>query len=129
MIDITKKVESENFIPRSSEGTWDRRVLGRMLGQGRSRYLITCHDAPVMDMLMRSFIDDIFVADLSEDLKGLNNDNEKPSDRHRGGYGEQMSNELIEKMRGIGRDPNVYENLVKSLAPNIWESDDVKKGK
>ena len=33
--------------------------------------------------------------------------------------------ERIEKM---GRDPHIYENLSASLAPSVWEMDDVKKG-
>ena len=31
----------------------------------------------------------------------------------------------VEKM---GRDPHIYENLSASLAPSVWEMDDVKKG-
>lgn len=28
----------------------------------------------------------------------------------------------------LSKDPNLYTRLVASLAPNIWEMDDVKKG-
>lgn len=28
----------------------------------------------------------------------------------------------------MGSDPMIYEKLVASLAPNIWEMEDVKKG-
>lgn len=28
----------------------------------------------------------------------------------------------------LGRQPDVYEQLTASLAPSIWEMDDVKKG-
>jgi DNA replication licensing factor MCM4 len=38
------------------------------------------------------------------------------------------TSELIDSMKRIGRDPNVYNNLVHSIAPNVWECDDVKKG-
>ncbi|KAF0683439.1 Aste57867_24564 [Aphanomyces stellatus] len=34
----------------------------------------------------------------------------------------------IEEFRRIAADPLVYENLSHSLAPSIWELDDVKKG-
>uniref|UniRef100_K3WYG0 DNA replication licensing factor MCM4 n=1 Tax=Globisporangium ultimum (strain ATCC 200006 / CBS 805.95 / DAOM BR144) TaxID=431595 RepID=K3WYG0_GLOUD len=34
----------------------------------------------------------------------------------------------IQKFRQIAAHPNVYENLAHSLAPSIWELDDVKKG-
>ena len=37
----------------------------------------------------------------------------------------QRRDERLEKM---SRDPNIYEKLVASLAPSIWELDDVKKG-
>lgn len=36
--------------------------------------------------------------------------------------------EKKEKMRELGRDPNIYERLAKSFAPSIWEMTDVKKG-
>ena len=28
----------------------------------------------------------------------------------------------------MGNDPNIYEKLVASLAPSVWEMEDVKKG-
>ena len=28
----------------------------------------------------------------------------------------------------MGNDPNIYERLVASLAPSVWEMEDVKKG-
>jgi len=37
-------------------------------------------------------------------------------------------NKKKEKMRELGRDPNIYERLAKSFAPSIWEMNDVKKG-
>uniref|UniRef100_A0A7S2VUC0 DNA replication licensing factor MCM4 n=1 Tax=Lankesteria abbotti TaxID=340204 RepID=A0A7S2VUC0_9APIC len=40
----------------------------------------------------------------------------------------RFSPELVEKLKAIGADPNVYSKLVKSVAPNIWEHEDVKKG-
>ncbi|XP_055388899.1 uncharacterized protein LOC129617886, partial [Condylostylus longicornis] len=52
---------------------------------------------------------------------------QRQQERHQRAYGGQMSNELMERMKALGQDPNIYEKLVKSLAPNIWESDDVKK--
>lgn len=38
------------------------------------------------------------------------------------------SEELAEKMRNIAARPDVYELLARSLAPSIYEMDDVKKG-
>ncbi|KAK4477135.1 hypothetical protein RD792_016346, partial [Penstemon davidsonii] len=34
----------------------------------------------------------------------------------------------VEKLRELSRQPDIYERLTNSLAPNIWELDDVKKG-
>lgn len=34
----------------------------------------------------------------------------------------------LEEFRRIAAHPNVYENLAHSIAPSIWELDDVKKG-
>ncbi|ETN98041.1 hypothetical protein RFI_39481 [Reticulomyxa filosa] len=34
----------------------------------------------------------------------------------------------IRQLKDLGRDPNIYEKLVRSLAPSIWEMEDVKKG-
>ncbi|KAK2978268.1 hypothetical protein RJ640_017119 [Escallonia rubra] len=34
----------------------------------------------------------------------------------------------VEKLKELSRQPDIYDRLTKSLAPNIWELDDVKKG-
>ncbi|XP_073285265.1 DNA replication licensing factor MCM4-like [Primulina huaijiensis] len=34
----------------------------------------------------------------------------------------------VEQLKGLSRQPDIYERLTRSLAPNIWELDDVKKG-
>lgn len=40
-----------------------------------------------------------------------------------------LSSELqVERLKELSRHPNIYERLTRSLAPNIWELDDVKKG-
>lgn len=36
--------------------------------------------------------------------------------------------EMEEKLKDLSRRPDVYELLARSLAPSIWEMDDVKKG-
>lgn len=33
-----------------------------------------------------------------------------------------------EQLREYAQDPNIYKRLTKSLAPSVWEMDDVKKG-
>ncbi|ETV96261.1 hypothetical protein H310_10440 [Aphanomyces invadans] len=39
-----------------------------------------------------------------------------------------ITNAKLDEFRRIAADPLVYENLSHSLAPSIWELDDVKKG-
>ncbi|XP_075493122.1 DNA replication licensing factor MCM4-like [Primulina tabacum] len=34
----------------------------------------------------------------------------------------------VEQLKELSRQPDIYERLTRSLAPNIWELDDVKKG-
>lgn len=34
----------------------------------------------------------------------------------------------VEKLKELSRQPDIYEKLTRSLAPNIWELDDVKRG-
>ena len=36
--------------------------------------------------------------------------------------------ELEEKLKGLSQRPDLYEYLARSLAPSIWEMEDVKKG-
>lgn len=31
-------------------------------------------------------------------------------------------------MEALGADPDIYEKLTNSVAPSIWQMDDVKKG-
>ena len=34
----------------------------------------------------------------------------------------------LKKFEELSKQPDIYEKLARSLAPNIWELDDVKKG-
>lgn len=34
----------------------------------------------------------------------------------------------INQLKELSRQPDIYDRLTKSLAPNIWELDDVKRG-
>jgi DNA replication licensing factor MCM4 len=45
------------------------------------------------------------------------------------GDGQQVRNaELENKLRELSQRPDIYDLLARSLAPSIWEMDDVKKG-
>lgn len=39
-----------------------------------------------------------------------------------------LSASKIEELKELSKQPDIYERLTKSLAPNIWELEDVKKG-
>ncbi|GAV62385.1 MCM domain-containing protein [Cephalotus follicularis] len=40
----------------------------------------------------------------------------------------QFDEEKVEQLKEMSKQPDIYERLTRSLAPNIWELDDVKKG-
>ena len=42
--------------------------------------------------------------------------------------GGKLSKKRIEQLENLAKSPDIYEKLVKSLAPSIWELDNVKKG-
>eukprot|EP00923_Selenidium_pygospionis_P031522 GHVN01055854.1.p1 GENE.GHVN01055854.1~~GHVN01055854.1.p1 ORF type:complete len:807 (+),score=137.91 GHVN01055854.1:40-2460(+) len=39
-----------------------------------------------------------------------------------------FSAEIVRQITDLSRDPDVYEKLTRSVAPNIWENQDIKKG-
>ncbi|XP_073144701.1 DNA replication licensing factor MCM4 [Henckelia pumila] len=41
---------------------------------------------------------------------------------------EPVFEDKVEQLKELSRQPDIYERLTRSLAPNIWELDDVKKG-
>ncbi|CAH8262400.1 unnamed protein product [Arabidopsis lyrata] len=40
----------------------------------------------------------------------------------------ELDEEKLRKFQELSKQPDIYERLSRSLAPNIWELDDVKKG-
>uniref|UniRef100_A0A7N0T0N6 DNA replication licensing factor MCM4 n=1 Tax=Kalanchoe fedtschenkoi TaxID=63787 RepID=A0A7N0T0N6_KALFE len=38
------------------------------------------------------------------------------------------SNDKVERLKELSKLPDIYDKLTRSLAPNIWELDDVKRG-
>ncbi|KAL7500050.1 hypothetical protein ACHAWT_009921 [Skeletonema menzelii] len=43
-------------------------------------------------------------------------------------HGSRFPPERIAELEELSKEPDVYDRLVKALAPSIWELDDVKKG-
>ncbi|KAJ7594273.1 MCM-domain-containing protein [Mycena floridula] len=50
------------------------------------------------------------------------------ADEDQAAEGRTRKAELEEKLRDLSQRPDVYEYLANSLAPSVWEMDDVKKG-
>ncbi|KAE8725613.1 DNA replication licensing factor MCM4 [Hibiscus syriacus] len=40
----------------------------------------------------------------------------------------QFDEDKVDKLKELSKQPDIYEKLTRSLAPNIWELDDVKRG-
>ncbi|XP_022762300.1 DNA replication licensing factor MCM4 [Durio zibethinus] len=40
----------------------------------------------------------------------------------------QFDEDKVEELKELSKQPDIYERLTRSLAPNIWELDDIKKG-
>ncbi|KAG7341821.1 minichromosome maintenance complex protein [Nitzschia inconspicua] len=40
----------------------------------------------------------------------------------------KLNDERVQQLRALSQQPDIYEKLTKSLAPSIWELDNVKKG-
>lgn len=43
-------------------------------------------------------------------------------------HGSRFSPERIAELEALSQMPDIYDRLVRALAPSIWEMDDVKKG-
>lgn len=54
-------------------------------------------------------------------------DTAAPLEGHKGDS-EDLPAEVVERIQELSRDPDVYERLTRSLAPSIFEMEDVKKG-
>ncbi|KAK9177152.1 hypothetical protein WN944_029171 [Citrus x changshan-huyou] len=79
-------------------------------------------------MSVRTYIDCLHIkkADKSrmlvEDAMEIDNSHPRIEDEI------QFDESKIQQLKELSKQPNIYETLTRSLAPNIWELDDVKKG-
>lgn len=58
-------------------------------------------------------------ADVTSDYHTTFNENDET---------DQMREQRTKRLLEMGKDPKIYEKLVDSIAPSIWEMEDVKKG-
>ena len=67
-----------------------------------------------------------------DDEEGDNEVEKQQSDRGMRGddvtHGSQFPPERVAELKSLSKQPDVYDRLVRALAPSIWEMDDVKKG-
>ena len=67
----------------------------------------------------------------AEDEDGTEKENQQQGKGMRGDEvtdGSRFSPERVAELEELSKQPDVYDRLVKALAPSIWEMDDVKKG-
>jgi DNA replication licensing factor MCM4 len=53
---------------------------------------------------------------------------ERRQEYHEDNQLNKVSEERAEQLRELAARPNIYEDLANSLAPSVWELDDIKKG-
>lgn len=53
---------------------------------------------------------------------------ERRQEYHEGNELNKVSEERAEQLKELAARPNIYEELANSLAPSVWELDDIKKG-
>jgi DNA replication licensing factor MCM4 len=61
-------------------------------------------------------------------ISGMEGKEKTGQDQSRTGMSVRFTQERIRELEELSRMPNIYEKLTASLAPSIWELDDVKKG-
>jgi len=61
-------------------------------------------------------------------ITGMENDKTKEDLMKSGGGKGQWTSARIRELEALSRDPAIYEKLTASLAPSIWELDNIKKG-
>lgn len=49
-------------------------------------------------------------------------------ERHQQQNGQKITQQRIQQLLALSQQPDIYEQLTQSLAPSIWELDNVKKG-
>ncbi len=77
--------------------------------------------------IYRTYIDVVSFAKFNK--KRLNNEEEEQDEEIIGNeINQEFKKKLENDVRILSKNPNVYDTLVDSFAPSIWENDDVKKG-
>lgn len=84
--------------------------------------------------LYKTYIDGIHIAKqekgrmAAEDPLELDRDKDTFAAFPEGAHVAEDVHAQIEKLKELSRQPDIYERLARSLAPSIWELDDIKRG-
>ncbi|XAR72782.1 DNA helicase [Bertholletia excelsa] len=78
--------------------------------------------------LFKTYIDCLHLKKTDKSRMQREDPMETENDSLRNDNGLADSKEMVEKLRELSRQPDIYKRLTRSLAPNIWELEDVKKG-
>ncbi|KAI5388451.1 hypothetical protein KIW84_074223 [Lathyrus oleraceus] len=78
--------------------------------------------------LFKTYIDCLHIKKTSKSRMLVEDAMEADSGQGRNAEEVIFSEEKVAQLKELSKQPDIYERLTKSLAPNIWELDDVKKG-
>jgi len=86
-----------------------------------------------VDSVYRTFLDSVHIRKARSGVFSVENskssvESEFYTNFDEGDETQAVIDDKIKRVRNMGRDPNIYQKLVNSLAPSIWEMEDVKKG-
>lgn len=81
----------------------------------------------------KTYVDVVHYRRVSGDSTTVRQRDKEDGDLQRGkgildNVGGKISSQRMEELMSLARSPDIYDRLVQSLAPSIWELDDVKKG-
>lgn len=83
----------------------------------------------VLLSIFKTYIDVVSIASASKTKNMIvNEDGDQEHDEEDNEEGMNFTEEDIVKIKELAYDPGVYKLLEASLAPSIWENEDVKKG-
>ncbi|XP_004507486.1 DNA replication licensing factor MCM4 [Cicer arietinum] len=78
--------------------------------------------------LFKTYIDCLHIKKTSKSRMLVEDVMEVESSQGRHAEEVLFGEEKVAQLKELSKQPDIYERLTKSLAPNIWELDDVKKG-
>lgn len=78
--------------------------------------------------IYKTYVDVIHFKRITGMEAGRNRDDERVGREEGAGMTSRFTPQRIRDLKELSQQPDIYERLVQSLAPSIWELDNVKKG-